>query len=227
LQKGLAGLREFRDWRAVEIARRLEKKGISGALEGARRFASGGLVSRTHFARYLVKCGHAPTLQQVFKKFLTKGRPGHVPGQWTELAAAVDWITGAGGQAVIAHPARYKLSRMKLVRLCGEFRECGGEALEVISGTHNKDECYRMAKLAVDAELLASAGSDYHGPENPHVQLGRLPPLPPGIRPVWHDWSNMNSKISTTNGLKYQGVDRGTVRLSVLAPGIDTGGESK
>jgi predicted metal-dependent phosphoesterase TrpH len=133
LQQGLARLREFRQWRAVEIGRRLQKKRIEGAYEGARRLAKGKIVSRTHFARFLVEQGYVRGMQQAFKQFLGGGKPGHVPGQWATLGEAVSWIRSAGGQAVVAHPARYKLSAGKLLRLFGEFRECGGEAIEVIS----------------------------------------------------------------------------------------------
>jgi len=188
LQAGMAALREYRDWRAVEIGRRLEKAGIPGAFEGARAWSNGRLISRTHFARFLVEKGHAPTVRDVFKKFLLRNKPGHVSGRWAPLEDAVGWITGAGGQAVIAHPARYRLTRTKLRRLMGEFRECGGEGIEVVSGSHSKDECFTMARHAADTGLLASAGSDYHGPENPYVDLGRLQPMPHGVRPVWAEW---------------------------------------
>ena len=189
LERGLAGLREFRDWRAREIARRLDRAGIPGAFEGARRHSGGRLISRTHFARFLVDRGHADSVRQVFGKYLLRNKPGHVPGRWASLEDAVGWITGAGGQAVIAHPARYKLTRTKLRRLIGEFRECGGEGIEVVSGSHSRDECYTMARHAGDCGLLASAGSDYHGPENPYTELGRLMPLPAGSRPVWSLWN--------------------------------------
>lgn len=188
LQEGLARLRDFRDWRAAEIGRRLEKAGIAGAFDGARRYSSGRLISRTHFARYLVEQGHAATVRDVFRKFLLRNKPGHVSGRWAVLEDAVRWITQAGGQAVIAHPARYGLTRTKLRLLIGEFRECGGEGIEVVSGSHNSDECFTMARHARDFGMLASAGSDYHGPENPYVDLGRLMPLPYGSRPVWSRW---------------------------------------
>ena len=188
LQAGMAALREYRDWRAREIGRRLEKAGIPGAFEGARAWSNGRLISRTHFARFLVEKGHAPTVRDVFKKFLLRNKPGHVSGRWAPLEDAVGWITGAGGQAVIAHPARYRLTRTKLRRLIGEFSECGGAGIEVVSGSHSKDECFTMARHAADTGLLASAGSDYHGPENPYVDLGRLQPMPHGVRPVWAEW---------------------------------------
>ncbi|MGD2119793.1 MAG: PHP domain-containing protein [Chromatiales bacterium] len=188
LQQGLAGLREFRQWRAEEIGRRLAKAGIEGAYEGARAHAKGVLISRTHFAHFLVERGHARTVRDVFKKFLVQRKPGHVPGQWAPLEDVLGWIQAAGGQAVIAHPARYNLSRTKLLRLIGEFRELGGVALEVVSGSHSKDECYTMARHAREQNLLASAGSDFHGPENPWVELGQLADLPSGCTPVWQDW---------------------------------------
>jgi hypothetical protein len=188
LQRGLEQLREFRAWRAIEIGRRLDREGIDGAYEGACRHAKGELVSRTHFAHYLVESGRAETVRDVFKRFLVANKPGYVPGEWATLEDSVSWITAAGGQAVIAHPARYKLTRGKLRRLLGDFKALGGEGMEVVSGSHSKDECYTMARHAVDFGLLASAGSDYHGPENPWLELGRMPDMPPTCTPIWRDW---------------------------------------
>ncbi|WP_457674100.1 PHP domain-containing protein [Thiolapillus sp.] len=186
LRQGLEKLCDYRAWRAEEIGRRLEKKGIRGSYEGACALATGALVGRTHFARFLVAQGHARDVREVFRKFLVAGKPGHVRGEWASLEDALGWISAAGGMAVIAHPARYNMTRGKLRRLIGEFRELGGRGLEVVSGSHNRDECYTMARHAADFGLLASAGSDYHGPENPWINLGRLPDLPHGCEPVWN-----------------------------------------
>lgn len=186
LQQGLASLREFRQWRAEEIGRRLEKQGISGAYEGARALAQGGLVGRTHFARFLVNRGHAEDVRDVFKRFLVTGKPGHVSGRWASLEEAIGWIRAAGGIAVIAHPARYGLTRTKMKQLIGDFMQAGGRGIEVVSGSHSRDEYFVFARHAAENGLLASAGSDYHGPEQPWVELGRLPPLPDGCRPVWN-----------------------------------------
>jgi predicted metal-dependent phosphoesterase TrpH len=185
LREGLQGLRDYRDWRAEEIGRRLAKAGFEGALDGARRYAKGDLVGRTHFARFLVERGAAQDLRDVFKHFLVAGKPGHVAGEWTTLADAVGWIRAAGGHAVIAHPARYGFTRSKMLRLIGEFRECGGRALEVVSGSHSRDDYFVFARHAAENRLLASAGSDYHGPDNPWIELGRLPALPDGCTPIW------------------------------------------
>ena len=188
LRAGLAGLAEYRDWRAREIGVRLAKAGIDGAFEGARALSNGRLIGRTHFARFLVQQGHADSVGQVFKKFLVSGKPGHVAGEWASLEDALGWIQGAGGVAVIAHPARYRMTRSKLRKLIGAFQALGGAAIEVVSGSHSRDEYFTMARHAADFGLAASAGSDYHGPENPWVALGRLPELPAGCRPVWQDW---------------------------------------
>ncbi len=188
LQAGLAGLRRFRSWRAEEIGRRLEKSGISGAYDQARRHSNGHLISRTHFARFLVEHGYSADMRKVFKQYLTRGKPGHVAGEWADLDKAVEWISGAGGEAVIAHPARYGMTRTRLRHLIGEFREAGGVALEVVSGSHSKDEVFTMAKHARDFSLRASVGSDYHGPETPWTDLGRLQSLPDNVVPIWHDW---------------------------------------
>jgi hypothetical protein len=127
----------------------------------------------------------ADSVRDVFKKFLVRGRPGHVPGEWASLADAVGWITGAGGQAVIAHPARYGLSGAQLRRLIAEFIAAGGAGLEVLSGSHSAEDSRLMASYAQTFGLLASAGSDYHGPEQPYLDIGRLPAMPAGCTPIW------------------------------------------
>ncbi len=191
LQKGLATLREFRSWRAEEMGRRLARYGIQGAYQGAKALSNGTLIGRTHFARFLVSRRLAADTRDVFRRYLTNGKPGHVAGQWATLEDAVGWIRSAGGQAVIAHPARYDLTLTRLKRLLGEFREHGGVGIEVVSGSQGPDDTFRLGRLAREQRLLASAGSDYHGPESPWLELGRLPVLPGGCTPIWHDWPCM------------------------------------
>lgn len=189
LQEGLAGLRAFRDGRAEEMGRRLEGHGIAGAYEGAKRYALGSILSRTHFAHFLVADGHAKDMQQVFKRFLVKGKPGYVPGQWATLEDAVGWIRGAGGQAVVAHPARYKFTATRMRAFLDAFKQCGGAGMEVVSGSHSRDDYYIMADYAKRFSLAASSGSDYHGPANTWLELGRLPELPSGCVPIWAQWN--------------------------------------
>jgi len=188
LQEGLTRSREFRNWRAEEMGRRLAKHGIEGAYEGAVARAHGRIISRTHFAHFLAENGHAASVRDVFKSFLKPRKPGYVPGEWASLEEALGWIHGAGGQAVIAHPARYTMSASKRRKLLGEFVELGGEGLEVVSGSHSRGDNFSMAQLAKNHKLLASAGSDFHGPENPWVELGRLQTLPDGCRAIWEGW---------------------------------------
>ena len=188
LQAGLSKLRAIRTERGAEIARKLEKHGIEGALAGAQAFASGPILSRTHFARFLVQAGHAKDMRKVFKKFLVHNRPGYVNGDWASLEEAVGWINDAGGQAVIAHPARYRLSATRLRQFIEAFKDCGGAALEVVSGSHSAGEAATMAQYATRYELLASCGSDYHGPEQSWQELGRPMPLPKDCVPIWKDW---------------------------------------
>lgn len=189
LQQGLARLRKFREWRAEEIGRRLEKKKIEGAYAGAARLAKGAVIARTHFARFLVEQGYVRGFPQAFRQFLSRGKPGFVPGQWATLEEAIQWIVTAGGQAVVAHPARYKLSAGKLHQMLNEFRECGGEAIEVVSGSHTPEANLHFADISREHALLASIGSDYHGPEQTWMDLGKLPSLPEGCTPVWRDWN--------------------------------------
>ncbi len=189
LVAGLAELRRFRDWRAEEIGRRLAKHGVTGAFEAARTLARGRIVSRTHFAQFLAAEGHAKDVRDVFRRFLRRGKPGHVPGQWASLEAAIGWIRAAGGVAVVAHPARYDLTMTRLRRLLGEFVEVGGGGIEVVSGSHSRDDILKIGRLAQAFRLPASAGSDYHGPENVWIELGRLPSLPEGCEPIWAHWN--------------------------------------
>lgn len=188
LQDGLASVREFRHWRAEEIGRRLAKHGIENALEGAKSHAGGSIISRTHFAHFLVEQGHAKDFRSVFKRFLVNNKPGYVPGQWASLEDAIGWISAAGGQAVLAHPARYNISASKLRKFLTDFRECGGVGMEVVSGSHGVDECRTMARYADQFGLLASRGSDYHGPAHNHCEPGRIPPLPEQCEPIWETW---------------------------------------
>jgi predicted metal-dependent phosphoesterase TrpH len=188
IQAGIKKLMDFRQRRAEEIGRRLEKAGYPDMYEKAKAYSNGRLIGRVHFARALVAAGHADTVGAVFKKFLVGGKPGFVPGAWAELGDVVKWIREAGGRAIIAHPARYDMTRTKLRQLIADFKELGGEGFEVCSGSHSKDDVNTMAQHARDFDLLASAGSDFHGPENPWVNLGQLAPIPQGLKPVWHDW---------------------------------------
>jgi 3',5'-nucleoside bisphosphate phosphatase len=201
LTQGLAGVQAHRAWRAEEMGRRLAVKGIAGAYVGAKALSNGHLIGRTHFARFLVSQRLAADERSVFKHFLVNGKPGYVPGAWATLDQAVGWIRGAGGQAVIAHPARYKLTRTKLLRLIGRFKELGGVGIEVVCGSHGRDDAFNFARYAREQRLLASAGSDFHGPHlilstQPWLDLGRLPPLPDGCTPIWHDWPAAQGLIS-------------------------------
>jgi len=185
LQQGLRSMRDFRVGRAEDMARRLEKVGISGALEGAKKYASEVMLGRLHFAQFLVEHGHAKDISDVFKRYLVRNKPGYVPGEWASLADAVNWITAAGGQAVIAHPARYKMTATKRRRLITDFKDAGGIGFEVVSGRQHPEEVKTLAKLAQDFELLASCGSDFHTPDNTWVELGHLAALPESCTPIW------------------------------------------
>lgn len=188
LRHGLAGLRTLREERAREIGRRLAKYGIPGSFEAARRTAGEGMVTRTHFAQCLFEAGLAASLRDAFDRYLAQGKPGYVATRWADLAEAVGWVRAAGGVAVIAHPQRYKLTGSWLRRLLGEFREMGGAGLEVVSGTAPPGEVQSSAEYARRFGLLASSGSDFHGPAQGWPKLGRLPPLPAGLVPVWSVW---------------------------------------
>jgi predicted metal-dependent phosphoesterase TrpH len=186
LVAGLAGVRSGRGARAARIGEALAAVGIHGALEGARRFARNPeLVSRAHFARFLVKSGLMPDVATVFRYYLARGKPGFVEHEWARLEDAVGWIVAAGGIAVVAHPARYRLSDAEMDQLFDRFTACGGEGVEVVSGAHSDAEAARFATVARRRGLLASRASDFHGEKESAVDLGRCPPLPPDLVPVW------------------------------------------
>ncbi|MDX5445458.1 MAG: PHP domain-containing protein [Zoogloeaceae bacterium] len=186
LVKGLEQVRSGRDARAQLMSEALEKVGIRAALAGARRFARNpALVSRAHFARHLVASGVMPDVRTVFDHYLVRGKPGFVEHEWAALDDAVGWIRAAGGIAVVAHPARYRLSADNLSRLFDRFVAAGGEAVEVVSGAHTDDEMRRFATVARQRGLLASRASDFHGERESPVDLGRCNPLPPDLEPVW------------------------------------------
>jgi predicted metal-dependent phosphoesterase TrpH len=186
LVKGLAGVRQSRVRRGKLIAAELSGVGIHGSLEAALGFAGDPqTLSRTHFARFLVEQGYARDVKRVFHQYLGEGKPGYVPHQWATLSDAVSWITSAGGVAVIAHPGRYGLSQDKGELLVREFKDCGGQGIEVLTGSHTAEQSHRYAQVARKFDLAASCGSDFHSPNESRVDLGALPPLPGGLRPVW------------------------------------------
>ncbi len=189
LEAGLATIRSGRDSRAKLMAESLAAAGIKGAYEGARRYVtSERLISRTHFARFLVESGHVRETKDAFKRYLTPGKPGYVKHEWASLPDAVSWIHAAGGQAVVAHPGRYKVSPTGMRRLLGEFVDAGGDGVEVLSSSHTAAQYAEYAAYARTFGLLASCGSDYHGPGESWLDLGDLPTMPAGVTPVWTRW---------------------------------------
>lgn len=189
LSGALVGIRAGRMARAKEIARRLEAQGIPGSLEGALPYAANPeSISRTHFARFLIERGYCKNMQMVFDKYLGDKKPAGVRVQWAKLDDAVDWITGAGGRAVIAHPGRYTYSATQYGALFDQFKQSGGEGIEVITGSHTPDQYRQYAVIARQYGFLASRGSDFHSPTESRIDLGGLPSLPADLKPVWHDW---------------------------------------
>ncbi len=186
LIEGLNQTRNGRTNRAKAIAAQLDQIGIKNAYEGALQFVGNPeLISRTHFARFLVDSGVCKDTNEVFANYLIDGKPGYVGHEWANLTDAVNWITQAGGIAVIAHPGRYNYTSLQLSELYAEFKELGGRGIEVVTGSHTKDEYKTFAKVALQHGFLASRGSDFHSPNESHVDLGTLPDLPSQLQPVW------------------------------------------
>lgn len=191
LQQGLQTVRGGRYERARKMGDELAKVGIGGVFQGALKYAGNpNMIGRTHFARYLVEAGHCKDVKSVFNRFLATGKPGYVPHQWASLADAIGWIKGSGGLAVLAHPGRYMVGRHSMGKntmheLLTEFVELGGDALEVVTGSHTAEQYAEFARYADQFGLLSSCGSDFHGPDESYRDLGRLPDLPLICRPVW------------------------------------------
>ena len=199
LAQGLRATRGGRGERAQEISEQLAAAGIAGAYEGALRYVGNPeLISRTHFARYLVEIGVCHDTPEVFRRFLTEGRPGYVPHRWAALGDAVRWIREAGGLAVIARPARYGFSPNEEYALFTEFKHHGGQGVEVVTGSHTSAEYLTYATMAKEFGLAASRGSDFHSPEESRTDLGALPPLPSSLQPVWE---LLASRIQPAPGL--------------------------
>ncbi|PIT78771.1 3',5'-nucleoside bisphosphate phosphatase [Limnohabitans sp. B9-3] len=186
LIQGLHNTRGGRSERAQEMAEGLAKVGIHGAFEGALKFVGNPeLISRTHFARFLVESGACQDTHEVFRNYLTEGKPGFVPHRWATLKNAVQWITEAQGIAVIAHPGRYDFTANEEYALFTEFKAHGGQGVEVVTGSHTVPEYVEYADMAREFNLLASRGSDFHSPDESRIDLGTLPWLPGQLTPVW------------------------------------------
>ncbi|MEQ9021880.1 MAG: PHP domain-containing protein [Pseudomonadales bacterium] len=177
-----------REQRSVLIAKKLETRGITGALEGAQKYAKGAALGRPHFASYLVDKGFAKDSRQAFKKFLGDGKVGDVKSHWQPVEEVVSWINRGGGVAVLAHPLKYGMTQTRLRELLVEFTAAGGRAIEVVSGMQKSDQTQQLARLARHFGLLASAGSDFHRPGQGWADLGVVQPLPEECVPVWSLW---------------------------------------
>jgi predicted metal-dependent phosphoesterase TrpH len=194
LAEGLRGIRSGRRRRAELMAESLARIGIGGVMEGALRYSSNpDMIGRTHFARYLVEAGHCKDVRSVFNRYLVKGKPGYVEHEWANLQDAISWIRASGGVAVLAHPGRYMagkkpMGKTTLLELLKEFVEAGGQAIEVVSGSHTPPQYAEFARYAKEYGLLCSCGSDFHGPEESYRDLGHLPDFPLECVPVWTAW---------------------------------------
>ncbi len=193
LKSSLAQVRENRLERARQMALGLEKVGIRGSFEAASVHAKQSILTRMHFARFLVEQQYAKDTKSVFRKYLVKGKPGFVDHEWMSLESAVSLIVNSGGVAVLAHPGRYEIKRTSMLLLLEEFRALGGTAIEVVTGSHTPPQYVEYAKYAQLFGLKASQGSDYHGKGISFMEMGRLPALPSNCIPVWQDWPHINA----------------------------------
>ena len=189
LQQGLQAIRGGRAERARKMAQDLARVGIAGSLEGAYAYVDNpNLIGRTHFARFLVEKRYVSDVKSAFQHYLVSGKPGYVPHQWASLAQGLGYIKAGGGVAVLAHPGRYKLTRAEMRKFLAEFKDGGGVGIEVVTSGHSPEQFAEYALLANEFGLLASRGSDFHGPGESRIDLGKLPGLAAGLKPIWHDW---------------------------------------
>lgn len=189
LQQGLHAIRQGRAERAKKMAQDLARVGIPGSLEGAYAYVeNANLIGRTHFARFLAEQRYVSDVKSAFQHYLVNGKPGYVPHQWATLQEALTYIKAGGGIPVLAHPGRYKLTRTEMRKFLGEFKDGGGAGIEVITSSHTPEQFLEYAILAKEFGFLASRGSDFHGPGESRVDLGKLPDLAADLKPVWHDW---------------------------------------
>lgn len=186
LAQGLKRIRDGRNGRAHKMSEGLEKIGIHNAYEGALRYAKNPeLISRAHFARYMVEIGIAKDNHKIFDHYLVRGKPGFVEHEWASLEEAIGWIHSAGGLAVFAHPGRCRFSKAQMRDLLERFKTLGGEAIEVVSSAHSPAVTAEYAHIARQYGFLASRASDFHGPGESYVDLGGCDALPPDLTPVW------------------------------------------
>jgi 3',5'-nucleoside bisphosphate phosphatase len=189
LQQGLQAIRQGRTERAKKMAQDLARVGIPGSLEGAYAYVDNpNLIGRTHFARFLVEKRYVNDVKSAFQHYLVSGKPGYVPHEWATLQDGLAYIKAGGGMPVLAHPGRYKLTRGEMRKFLGEFKDGGGSGIEVVTSSHSAEQYLEYAILAKEFGLLASRGSDFHGPGESRIDLGMLPDLAADLKPVWHDW---------------------------------------
>jgi predicted metal-dependent phosphoesterase TrpH len=190
LREGLSKQQAIRDERAKRIADKLAKKGIPGVYEAVLVNAGKGEITRTHFAEYLLRQAYVNSMQEAFDRYLNKGQPAYVSTTWASLEEVVSWIVNAGGIAVLAHPLRYKLSNKWINRALAVFKEAGGQGIEVVNGRGSLEEVRLAQQFAERHQLVASTGSDFHAPDSPYLELGRLVELPATLIPVWSLFPN-------------------------------------
>jgi predicted metal-dependent phosphoesterase TrpH len=190
LAKKLAEQQRKRVTRAQKIASLLENYGVEQCLEKAQAHAQGSIITRPHFAKVLVDEAKVKDFGQAFKKYLARGKLAYVATDWMSIEEAIETIHQSGGSAVLAHPHRYDLSATKMKELITTFKELRGDGLEVVSGMTSKVQISQLNELCARYDLLASTGSDYHGPTLSKVDLGKQVLLPKSCKPIWEQWVN-------------------------------------
>ena len=185
LQAGLVHNQQLRKERAEKIALGLWRAGIKDALEKTQALSKTDMLTRTHFAQMLIGEGYCKDMKSVFRRYLTGKKPGGIRVEWKNIDEVVGWIHAAGGQAVLAHPFRYRMTNTKVKNMFLNFKEVFGDGVEVVTATSTDEEISLSNQWAEEYKLSSSCGSDYHGWKNQRIQIGSLKDLPNLDNAIW------------------------------------------
>ena len=188
LKETVARQQQARLVRAEIISAKLRRLGIAHSLAEIQESAGTKILGRPHFARYLAEKGHCRTVAAAFRKYLGPGKPGNDCSMWALMSELISSIHAAGGKAVLAHPMKYGFTRRRMNELISEFTADGGEGIEVISGSQSPEVTLMLSRICAQYGLEASCGSDFHMPDQPWSDLGRIKGPPASCLPVWHNW---------------------------------------
>ncbi|MBR1862049.1 MAG: PHP domain-containing protein [Lachnospiraceae bacterium] len=170
--KKLKAFIDSRDGRNEKMAKKLASLGIGITYEGMLEMFPNCVLTRAHFARYLIEYGYVKTSKEAFERYLGPGCPGYVPREKVEPTDAVKMALEAGGIPILAHPIIYDFEASDLERLIVEMKEAGLIGIEALYCTHTPADERYVRSLAAKYGLAISGGSDFHGENKPGLDMG-------------------------------------------------------